>query len=382
MGVTELSKLRDRVAIVGVGTTPQGTIPGKDGNEIAVDAFKLALDDAGLEKEDIDGLLTCRSFGGLGVDTQIAPMLGLNPLYSATLDYGTCNFSLHFAAMLVAGGFAHTVACVYGTNQRSNRNRFAGGAAADYTAAHGLFNIAGPASMALRRHMHEYGTTEEQMSAIAVTEREHATLNPIAVMRDRPMTRDDYLNSRYIVAPLHLYDMCLITDGGSCLIVTSAERARDMKQPAVYVMGMAENTSPPGLPERRPADATVHQDCRGPDLSGRGDQSRRCRRAVHPRSDERLGAADAGVVRVLRNGRGGRLHPGRAYRPEGGAPPQHQRGAALGELHVGLAAHPGGGTPASRPGGPAAGGGGRNRPVLLDHGIQQGGLNDHEEVAG
>ena len=242
MSVTELSKLRDQVAIVGVGTTRQGTIPGKDGNEIAVDAFKLALDDAGLEKEDIDGLLTCRSFGDLGVDTQIAPMLGLNPLYSATLDYGTCNFSLHFAAMLIAGGFAHTVACVYGTNQRSNRNYFAGGGSADYTLAHGLFNIAGPASMALRRHMHEYGTTEEQMSAIALTERKHASLNPIAVMRDE-LTKDDYLNSRYIVAPLHLFDMCLITDGGACVIVTSAERARDMKQPPVYVMGMAENTA-------------------------------------------------------------------------------------------------------------------------------------------
>ena len=242
MGVTELSKLRDRVAIAGVGTTRQGTIPGKDGNEIAVDAFKLALDDAGLKKDDIDGLLTCRSFGDLGVDTQIAPMLGLNPRYSATLDYGTCNFSLHFAAMLIASGFASTVACVYGTNQRSNRNFFAGTSAADYALAHGLFNIAGPASMALRRHMHEYGTTEEQMSAIALTERAHARLNPIAVMRD-PLTKDDYLNSRYIVEPLHLFDMCLITDGGACVIVTSAERARDMKQPPVYLMGMAENTS-------------------------------------------------------------------------------------------------------------------------------------------
>ena len=242
MGVAELQQLKDRVAIIGVGTTRQGTIRGKDGNEIAVDAFKLALDDAGLEKGDIDGLLTCRSFGDLGVDTQIAPMLGLNPLYSATLDYGTCNFSLHLAAMIIAAGFAHTVACVYGTNQRSNRNRFAGTSAPDYTAAHGFFNIAGPASMALRRHMHEYGTTEEQMAAIALTERAHASLNPLAVMRD-PLTKDDYLNSRYIVAPLHLLDMCLITDGGACLIVTSAERARDMRHPPVYLMGMAENTS-------------------------------------------------------------------------------------------------------------------------------------------
>jgi len=239
MGVEELKKLRDKVAIVGVGTTQQGVIPGKDGNEIAVDAFKLALEDAGLKKTDVDGLITCRSYGGLGVDTQIAPLLGMNPRYSATLDYGTCNFSLHLAAMVIAAGFADVVTCVYGTNQKSNRNYF-GDARAD-AGAYGFVNISGPASLALRRHMAMYGTTEEQMAAIAVTFRKHASMNPIAVMKT-PITTEDYLSSRYICAPLHLFDMCLITDGGSCLIVTSAERARDMRKPPVYIMGMAENT--------------------------------------------------------------------------------------------------------------------------------------------
>jgi acetyl-CoA acetyltransferase len=239
MGVTELAKLRDKVAIAGVGTTPQGIFPEKNGNDLAVDAFLLAFEDAGLKREEVDGLITCKSYGGLGIDTQIAPMLGLNPRYSATLDYGTCNFSLHLAAMAISAGFADVVACMYGTNQRSNRNYFAG--AGEDTGAYGMFNIAGPASLALRRHMAVYGTTEEQMSAIAVTFRTHASLNPIAYKKDI-ITKEDYLNSRYICAPLHLFDMCLITDGGSCIIVTSAERARDMQEPPVYVMGMAENT--------------------------------------------------------------------------------------------------------------------------------------------
>jgi acetyl-CoA acetyltransferase len=239
VSVAELQKLRDRVAIAGIGTTAQGVFPDRDGNENAVDAFKLALADAGLTKNDVDGLITCRSYGGLGVDTQIAPMLGMNPRYSATLDYGTCNFSLHLAAMVISAGFADVVACMYGTNQKSNRNYFAD--ARSDAGAYGLLNIAGPASLALRRHMALYGTTEEQMSAIAVTFRRHAMLNPLAVMRT-PLTKEDYLNSRYIAEPLHLFDMCLITDGGSCLIVTSAERARDMKKPPVYIMGMAENT--------------------------------------------------------------------------------------------------------------------------------------------
>jgi acetyl-CoA acetyltransferase len=239
VALAELQRMKDKVAIAGIGTTPQGIFPGRDGNDLAADAFRLALDDCGLTKADVDGLITCRSYGGLGIDTQMAQLLGMNPHYSATLDYGTCNFSLHLAAMAIAAGFADVVACMYGTNQRSNRNYFAD--ARDDAAPYGYFNIAGPASLALRRHMALYGTTEEQMSAIAVTFRQHALLNPLAYMKT-PITKDDYLNSRYIVAPLHLFDMCLITDGGSCLIVTSAERARDMKKPPVYLMGMAENT--------------------------------------------------------------------------------------------------------------------------------------------
>src|SRR5438309_453694 len=245
MGVEQLQKLRDKVAIVGIGATRQGSIPEYDGNELGVQAFKLALEDCGLKREDIDGLITCKSFGGLGVDTQIAALIGLNPRYSATLDYGTCNFSLHLASMAIEAGFADTVACIYGTSQRSQGNRFdqAGGDAAAY----GAFNIAGQAALSLQRHMALYGTTEEQMAAIAVTERKHACLNPNAVMYGRPITKEDYLSSRYIVKPLHLFDMCLISDGGSCLILTSAERARDLPKRPVYLMGMAENTGLRGL---------------------------------------------------------------------------------------------------------------------------------------
>ena len=243
MGTTEMERLRDQVAIVGVGATSQGEIPDKNGNEIAGDAFKLALADAGLKKEEIDGFITCKSFGGLGVDTQIAPLLGLDLRYSASLDYGTASFSLHLAAMVIAAGFADVVACLYGTNQRTSRNRFAQAPEApDYAAAHGFLNVAGPAALLLRRHMALYGTTEEQMAAIAVTFRQHARLNPLAVMQE-PLTKEDYLASRYIVAPLHLYDMCLITDGGACLIVTSAEHARDLRKPPVYLLGMAEHTA-------------------------------------------------------------------------------------------------------------------------------------------
>ena len=252
MGAAELAALRDRFAIVGLGTTPQGSFPEKTGNELAVDAFRLAIADAGIAKDEVDGVITCPSFGHQGLDSQIVPLLGLNPGYSANLDYGTCNFSLHLAAMAINAGFANVVAIMYGTNQKSAGNRFNQASAEDtaVTSPYGLFNIAGTASMALRRHMHEYGTTEEQMAAIAVTFRQHASLNPLAVFK-KTITKDEYLESRYIVKPLHVYDMCVITDGGSCMIVTSADRARSMAKPPVYLMGMAEQYAPRELQNDR-----------------------------------------------------------------------------------------------------------------------------------
>src|SRR5262245_22642788 len=111
--------VRGRTAIVGLGATEQGELPGRSANEIAVEAFRIALEEAELAKSDVNGLITCRSYGNGGIDTDIGSMAGINPAYSATLDYGTCNFSLHVAAMAIAAGMADTVAIMYGTNQRS-----------------------------------------------------------------------------------------------------------------------------------------------------------------------------------------------------------------------------------------------------------------------
>src|SRR4051812_31049857 len=110
---------RGGVAVVGVGVTPQGELPGRSADEIAVEAFRLALDDAGVDKHAVDGLITCRSVVGRGIDIDIGRIAGLNPRYSATLDYGTCNFSLHLAAMAITSGLCTTVALLYGTNPRT-----------------------------------------------------------------------------------------------------------------------------------------------------------------------------------------------------------------------------------------------------------------------
>jgi acetyl-CoA acetyltransferase len=232
-----------KAAIVGVGTTAQGELRGRGADEIAVEAFQLALADAGIAKGAVDGLITGKSFGGFGIDTEIGRLAGLNPRYSATLDYGTCNFSLHLAAMAIQAGLASTVAIMYGTNQRTSGNRFAtaAGSGAGTTEAHGFFNIAGPAAMAFRRHAHLYGTTESQLGHIAVNQRANARLNPLAIFRDE-LTLDDYLDADYLVEPLRRADICMISDGGACLIVTAQSMAGSFARPPVHLLGMDQIT--------------------------------------------------------------------------------------------------------------------------------------------
>ena len=238
--------LRGAAALVGVGTTQQGELPGRSANEIAVEALQLALGDAQLDKSDLDGLITCKTFGsGEGVDTQIGALAGLEPRYSATLEYGTCNFSLHLAAMAIASGLASTVAILYGTNQRSAGERFAtvaDGADRELLAPYGFLNIAGTAALALRRRQELYGLTEEQLGHVAVVQRRHAALNPLAVFRE-PLSIDDYLASRYIVRPLRRPDICMISDGGACLIVTGPERAAEFPKQPVYLLAAAQATA-------------------------------------------------------------------------------------------------------------------------------------------
>jgi acetyl-CoA acetyltransferase len=232
------------VAIAGVGTTEQGRLPGKSADEIAVDALRLALADSGLQKTDIDCLITCKSFGGKGIDTDIGRLAGINPSYSASLDYGTCNFSLHLAAMAILSGLATTVACVYGTNQSSAGSRFAAPAGTDgeLTGPYGFFNIAGPAAMAFNRHRHLYGTTEEQLGSIAVAQRKWAALNPLAILRE-PLTIDGYLATPYVVRPLRRSDICLISDGGAALIITTFEKATTLATLPVKLLAGGQVTA-------------------------------------------------------------------------------------------------------------------------------------------
>jgi acetyl-CoA acetyltransferase len=233
-----------KVAVAGLGTTAQGEHPGRSAESLGIEALKLALDDAGIDKSRIDGLITCKTTQGQGADTSYGPLLGIDPAFSASLDYGSCNFSLHLAVMAIMTGMASTVALIYGCNQRTGKANFTGAysAAANLTQPYGYLHMAGPFAMGFRRHQHLYGTTEEQLGHVAVVQREYARMNPLAVMTD-PMTIEDYLASPYLIAPFRRQDFTMISDGGAALIVTTTERARDMAKAPVTVLGMAEQAA-------------------------------------------------------------------------------------------------------------------------------------------
>src|SRR5437867_11710558 len=212
--------LRDQVCIVGVGDTPQGAIPDKTGDELAIDAAKAALLDCGLRKDDIDGLFVQRSYGGPGGYLKVGLMLGLNPRVGGAIDgtVATGAYMNQHATLLLHAGMANYVLLVYGTNQKTNRNRF-GEALLEEHAPYGAFNPSLPFAFAFRRRMHLYGTTDEQLATIALNQRQHVLLN-LKLPQRTPLTLDDYLSARHVVWPLRPFDYCYITDRGHAFVLT------------------------------------------------------------------------------------------------------------------------------------------------------------------
>lgn len=239
------TSLKDKIAIVGVGATAQGKLPGATPVTLATEAFKRALDDAGLQKAQIDGLLTMPGTtspeGSLSY-LRMGETLGIDPKYtgSMTMGGGTCGALIQSAAMAIECGLADTVACVFADTARTGNYRFGRASGwGDSWGIWGMFGAAANSAMAASRHMALYGTTSRQLGNVAVACRKHASMNPNAVMRER-FTIEDHQASRMVVEPFHLLDCCLISDGGVCLIVTSAERARDLKQKPVLIAGMGQ----------------------------------------------------------------------------------------------------------------------------------------------
>lgn len=237
--------LRNRIAFVGVGATEQGKLPGSTPITLATEAFKRALDDAGLKKTDIDGLLTMPGTtspeGSLNY-LRLGETLGIDPAFtgSMTMGGGTAGALVQQAALAIDAGLATTVACVFADTARTGNYKFARASGwGDSWGIWGMFGAAANSAVAASRHMALYGTTSRQLGEVAVACRRHASMNPNAVMRE-PFTVDDHQASRFVVEPFHLLDCCLISDGGVCLILTSAERARDRAKPPVLLSGFGQ----------------------------------------------------------------------------------------------------------------------------------------------
>ena len=244
--------LRGKTAVAGVYEHPTRYAPHLTQYQIMAESACGALEDAGLTFADVDGLCTA-GVGPIGV-IALANHLNLRPSYLDSTNLGGSSFVAHVthASAAIAAGLCKVALVLYGSTAASDRFAVGtGGTGAfgdppdAYEAPYGP-TVVGNYAMAAMRHMHEYGTTAEQLAEIAVTTRRHASLNPAAKFHD-PITIEDVLASRVVSSPLHLLDCCMISDGGGALVVTSAERARNAKKKPVYLLGAAEAVRHTGI---------------------------------------------------------------------------------------------------------------------------------------
>ena len=243
------SGARRQPVIAGLGITETGKVYGRTPAQFAADAVRRAAADAGLELADIDGLFASGGISG-GVGLSLQRDLGLRNLrlLSEVQAFGsTAGAMVQYASMAVQSGMADTIACVFADAPLREKGS-TGAAYAGFgeptgwqglMSASGVFGANQLYALAARRHMDAYGTTSEQLAHVAVAQRAWAAKNPLAQMREA-ITVEDHQSSRMIADPFHLLDCCLVSNGGVAVIVTSADRAADLRQPAVHVLGWGQ----------------------------------------------------------------------------------------------------------------------------------------------
>ena len=238
--------------IVGVGDVPLiggRVVGGGSVLQVQARAAKAALDDAGIAMRDVDGLLVAGMWGnpgpGLLASVTLGEYLGVFPRFADTTNIGGSAFEAHVAhaAMAIERGYCDVALIVYGSVQKSERSRTLGGRPSILTMQFenvwGIPQPVGGYALAAMRHMHEHGTTQEQLAEIAVATRKWASLNPEATMRD-PISIDDVMSSTPVSDPLKLLDCCLVTDGAGAIVMTSAENAKAHGCRSINIRGYGE----------------------------------------------------------------------------------------------------------------------------------------------
>ncbi len=252
-----MTGLGGAAAIAGIGATPFVKESGRSELQLALEAIMAAVEDAGVAPDRVDGLVTYDM--DTSSQTEVARNLGLRAVtFLSETPFGgggACAVVQH-AALAVAAGVADTVVCYRAFNERSGR-RFGSGAMPlpdavptsddvhwGWYAPHGLVTPAAFLALMARRYMHEYGATSEDFGRVSVLARAHAATNPKAWFHQRPITLADHQASRWIAEPLRLLDCCQESDGGVAFVVTSVERARDLRTRPAVIKAAAQGLGP------------------------------------------------------------------------------------------------------------------------------------------
>ncbi len=242
--------LRDEAAIVGIGQTDFSKNSGRSELQLATEAVKAALDDAGLGPADVDGMTT------FSLDTsdeiEVARAVGIGDLaFFSRVPHGggAAVGVIQQAVMAIATGTADVVVCYRALNGRSGQRYSAGVTGGIVTSdlihwswymPYGLMTPASWVAMFTQRYMHEFGAESRDFAEVSISTRKHAINNPAAFFYGKPLSLEDHQSSRMIVDPLRLFDCCQETDGGCACIITSAERARDLQHPPALIRGVAQ----------------------------------------------------------------------------------------------------------------------------------------------
>lgn len=243
------SELSGRAAIAGIGATEFSKESGRSELQLACESTMDALGDAGLMPEDVDGMVTFTA--DVNDPIEIARTIGIPELtFFSRIHYGggAACATVHQAAMAVATGAAEVVVCYRAFNERSGfrfgrADRYSPELEYSFYFPFGLVTPASWVAMFAQRYMYEYGATSEDFGRVSVADRKHAATNPKAWFYERPITLSEHQESRWVVEPLHLLDCCQESDGGVAIVVTTAERARDLKQPPVSIEAASQGSS-------------------------------------------------------------------------------------------------------------------------------------------
>ena len=257
--------IRGKTAIVGIGELPtKKAYPGRTTFSLLTEAAKLAIEDAGLRKSDIDGLV-CAGEQGFN-PIELAEYMRLRPTFceGVTLHGSSGSHSIAIAAAAIAAGYANYVVCVFGGSLDRAAGGVEYGGPTPATQRTEFENPYGPVvaanggyALLKRRHMHEFGSTDEQFAKVAADERFNAQANPNAVFHGEPATTQDILDSRWIADPLHLLECVMRCAGAMALVVTTADRAKTMPHRPVYLLGAGASATDHDSPWQSPRLTTT-----------------------------------------------------------------------------------------------------------------------------